>query len=102
MTQIFIQQAQTMGGNVALIVLLLLVAAIIGYLTSWFYAKSVYTPVIKRLESEKEGLKTKITGLNDDKKKLEVQIEKLNEKIASIEAQIEESNKELKQLKKQA
>jgi peptidoglycan hydrolase CwlO-like protein len=100
MTQIFIQQAQTMGGNVALIVLLLLVAAIIGYLSSWFYAKSVYTPVIKQLEVEKEGLKTKVGELNDGKKKLEVQIEKLNEKVTSIETQIEERNKELKQLKK--
>jgi septal ring factor EnvC (AmiA/AmiB activator) len=100
MTQIFIQQAQTVGGNVALIVLLLLVAAIIGYLTSWFYAKSIYTPVIKQLESDKEGLNAKIGELNDEKKKLQVQIERLNEKIASIEAQIEERNKELKQLKK--
>jgi peptidoglycan hydrolase CwlO-like protein len=102
MTQIFIQQAQTMGGNVALIVLLLLVAAIIGYLTAWFYAKSVYTPVIKQLESEKEGLKAKVSELNDGKKKLEEQIDQLNVKVASIETQIEERDKEIKLLKKQA
>jgi peptidoglycan hydrolase CwlO-like protein len=100
MTQIFIQQAQTMGGNVALIILLLLVAAVIGYLTSWFYAKSVYTPVVKQLESEKEGLKVKVAGLNDDKRELELKIIKLSEKIASIEAQIEDRDKEIKKLKK--
>jgi peptidoglycan hydrolase CwlO-like protein len=100
MTQIFIQQAQTMGGNVALIILLLLVAAVIGYLTSWFYAKSVYTPVIKRLEAEKDGLTVKVAGLNDDKRELELKIIKLSEKIASIEAQIEDRDKEIKKLKK--
>ena len=102
MTQIFIQQAQSMGGNVALIVLLLLVAAVIGYITSWFYAKSVYTPVIKQLESENEGLRIKVGELNDSKKKLEVQIDNLNEKITSIEGQIEERDKEIKLLKKNA
>ncbi len=102
MTQIFIQQAQTMGGNVALIILLLLVAAVIGYLTSWFYAKSVYTPVIKRLEAEKEGLRIKVAELNDDKKELELKIIKLGERIASIEGLIEERNNEIKKLKKNA
>jgi peptidoglycan hydrolase CwlO-like protein len=102
MTQIFIQQAQTMAGNVALIVLLLLLAAVIGYLTAWFYAKSVYTPVIKRLESENEGLRSKVVELNNDKKKIEEQIDKLNEMIASIEEQIEERDKEIKLLKKHA
>ena len=89
MTQIFIQQAQTMGGNVALIVLLLLVAAIIGYLTAWFYAKSVYTPVIKQLETEKEGLKAKVSELNDGKKKLEEQVRQRTHEleIANIEIQ---------------
>jgi len=91
-----------MAGNVALIVLLLLLAAVIGYLTAWFYAKSVYTPVIKRLESENEGLRSKVVELNNDKKKIEEQIDKLNEMIASIEEQIEERDKEIKLLKKHA
>ena len=56
MTQILIQQAQSVAGNVAIIVLLLLVAALIGYLTAWYYSKSIHTPIIKGLENEREGL----------------------------------------------
>ena len=53
MTQLFILLAQSVTGAVITIIALLLVAVIIGYFTAWFYAKSVYTPVIKGLEAEK-------------------------------------------------
>ena len=56
MTQLFILLAQSVTGAVITIIALLLVAAIIGYFTAWFYAKSVYTPVIKGLEADKENL----------------------------------------------
>ena len=62
MTQLFIQLAQSVTGAVITIVALLLVAAIIGYFTAWLYAKSVYTPVIKGLETDKANLIKQVDG----------------------------------------
>ena len=70
MTQLFIQLAQSVTGAVITIVALLLVAAIIGYLSAWFYAKSVYTPVIKGLEADKAELNKQVAGLKDDISKI--------------------------------
>jgi peptidoglycan hydrolase CwlO-like protein len=93
MTHLFIQLAQSVTGAVITIVALLLVAAIIGYVTAWFYAKSVYTPIIKRLEAEKADLQKQVAGLKDDITKLEAKIEKLNQDIAKLENEIAEKNK---------
>lgn len=70
MTLLFIQLTQTVTGAVITIVALLLVAVIIGYFTAWFYAKSVYTPIIKGLEAEKAELNNQIAGLKNDIVKL--------------------------------
>jgi len=100
MTQLLIQLAQSVTGAVITIVALLLVAAIIGYFTAWLYAKSVYTPVIKGLEADKDNLNKQVDGLNEDIKKLSGKVDKLNEKIGKLEDEIEEKDKEIKQLKK--
>jgi peptidoglycan hydrolase CwlO-like protein len=99
MTQSFIQLVQSVTGAVIFIVALLIVAAVIGYITAWYYAKSVYTPIIKGLESDKanlisevEGLKAEVAGLND-------KINKLNERIIKLEEEAEEKDKEIKLLK---
>ena len=52
----------SVAASVVLIVILLLVAGLIGYLTAWYYAKSVYTPVIKKLEDEKIQLNREIAN----------------------------------------
>jgi len=100
MTQLFIQLVQSVTGAVIAIVALLLVAAIIGYFTAWFYAKSVYTPVIKGLEAEKEDLLKQVAGLKDDKSKLNGKIEQLNDKIGKLEEAISEKDNEIKKLTK--
>jgi peptidoglycan hydrolase CwlO-like protein len=100
MTQLFILLAQSVTGAVITIIALLLVAAIIGYFTAWLYAKSVYTPVIKGLEADKENLNKEVDGLNDDIKKLNGKVDKLSEKISKLEAEIEEKDKEISKLKK--
>jgi peptidoglycan hydrolase CwlO-like protein len=100
MTQLLIQLAQSVTGAVITIVALLLVAAIIGYFTAWLYAKSVYTPVIKGLEADKDNLNKQVDGLNEDIKKLSGKVDKLNEKIGKLEDEIGEKDKEIKQLKK--
>lgn len=100
MIQIFIQLVQSVTGAVIFIVALLLVAVIIGYLSSWFYAKSVYTPVIKGLEAEKAELIKQVAGLKEDILKLNGKVDKLNDIIGKLEEEMAEKDKELKQLKK--
>ena len=100
MTPLFVQLAQTVTGAVITIVALLLVAVIIGYFTAWLYAKSVYTPVIKGLETDKAGLIKQVAGLNDDINKLTAKVEKLNDKIGKLEDELVEKDKEIKKLSK--
>jgi len=110
MTQFFIILAQSVTGAVITIVALLLVAAIIGYFTAWFYAKSVYTPIIKGLEEEKAELQKQVSQLKEEVKKLKDTVKELNEKVekqtekigelseknAKLEKEIEEKDKEIK------
>jgi peptidoglycan hydrolase CwlO-like protein len=99
MTQLFIILAHSVAGAVITIIALLLVAAIIGYLTAWFYAKSVYTPIIKGLEAEKEDLLKQVAGLKDDVSRLNKKVEDLNGKISNLEAEAAKKEKEIKELK---
>jgi len=100
MTLSFIQLAQSVTGAVITIVALLLVAAIIGYLTAWFYAKSVYTPIIKGLEAEKADLLKQVAGLKDDISKLNRKVDDLNGKISNLEGEITKKEKEISELRK--
>ncbi|HEX2976617.1 MAG TPA: hypothetical protein VHO68_11835 [Bacteroidales bacterium] len=107
MTQLFIPAAQSVTGAVITIIALLLVAGIIGYLTAWFYAKSVYTPIIRKLQSEKEELIRQVetlTGqievMKGEMIKLKSTIEGQDARIKVLEVEIEEKNKELKKIPK--
>jgi peptidoglycan hydrolase CwlO-like protein len=91
---------QSNTGSVLLILSLLIVAAVIGYLTSWFYAKSVYTPVIKGLEADKSELNIQVSGLKADLVKLNGKVDKLNEKLGKLEEELAEKEKEIKKLTK--
>ncbi len=95
MTQLSILIAQSVTGAVLTIIALLLVAAVIGYLTAWFYAKSVYTPVIKGLEKDKADLIRQVEGLKEDIKKLNEKIEALNKETARLQEVISEKDKQL-------
>lgn len=90
MTHLFIILAQSVTGAVLTIVGLGLVAVIIGYLSAWFYAKSVYAPIIKGLEAEKADLQKQVAGLKEDIKMLNTKIEKNNLDIAKLEKIIAE------------
>ena len=95
MGSFIILQVMSVTAAVILIVALLLVAGLIGYLTAWFYAKSVYTPIIKKLEDEKVQLNREISGLKDDISKLESKITGLNGKIKDLEKEISDKEKEI-------
>lgn len=76
---IFLDQSQT--GMILEIVLLLVVAGLIGYLTAYFYYKSVYTPVIAALEKDKENLLAETRELKTENDQL---IKKLSDRENEI------------------
>jgi len=84
---------------VVTIVALLIVAALIGYFSAWFYAKSVYTPIIKGLEADKVELNKQIAGLKDDITKLNTTVDNLKSKISSLEKELASRDKEINDLK---
>jgi hypothetical protein len=90
MTQLFIQLVQSVTGAVITIVGLLLVAAIIGYLTAWYYAKSVYTPKIKALEDENSGLRREVDNLKGEIRKLNDEKSLMHKKIVRLEEELAE------------
>jgi peptidoglycan hydrolase CwlO-like protein len=103
MTQLFVILAQSVTGAVITIIGLLLVAGIIGYVTAWFYAGSVYKPVIESLKKEKEDLTRLVESQNRQIEVMKAEIIKLNrtvegqdEKIKTLEKEIEEKNREIK------
>jgi len=105
MTQLFVQLAQSVAGNVITIVALNIVAAAIGYFTAWLYAKSVYTPVIKGLEADKVTLNKQVATLNDEISNLKVEVKKfkdetnnLNEKVNKLNDEISNLNEKVKKL----
>ncbi len=97
---LYIQQVQSVTGAVVTIVALLIVAAIIGYFSAWFYAKSIYTPIIKGLEADKVELNRQIAGLKDEISKLNNTVDNLNSKISSLEKELVARDKEIKELTK--
>ena len=90
-----ILQVMSVGASVALIIVLLLVAGLIGYLTAWYYAKSVYTPVIKKLEEEKAQLNRDIEKLKDDILKLRGKIGELEGKVDELDKDVSEKEREI-------
>ncbi len=95
MGSLIIFQIMSVTAAVILIIALLVVAGLIGYLTAWFYAKSVYTPVIRKLEDEKVQLGREISELKEDIGKLEKKISGLNEKISGLEKEVADREKEI-------
>jgi peptidoglycan hydrolase CwlO-like protein len=95
MNSLVILQVMSVAAATILIIALLLVAGLIGYLTAWYYAKSVYTPIIKKLEDEKVQLNREIAGLKDDIIKLKGRIEDLNKKIDELDKDVSEKEREI-------
>jgi len=102
MNQLFLQLAQSVTGNVITIVALDLVAAIIGFVVAWFYARSVYTPVIKGLEADKTNLNNQVVKLKNEFGNLNEKVNKLSGKITELEEQISEKDNEIKNLSSKA
>ena len=100
MNPLSILLAQLVAGPVIEIILLLLIAGVIGYLTAWYYAKSVYTPIIRGLEEDKKELNRQISGLTDDIRKLNGVVDTLSTKITKLENELGEKDKVIENLKR--
>jgi peptidoglycan hydrolase CwlO-like protein len=95
----FILLLQSAASAMTEIVCLILGAGLICFLTAWFYQKSVYTPIIKKLESEKEELIRKIEGLNREIENLKGKLATLENTIKEKDSVIVQKNKEIEELK---
>jgi peptidoglycan hydrolase CwlO-like protein len=95
----FILLTQSATTAVIEIILLLLGAALIGFFTAWFYQKSYFTPIIKKLEDEKVELHKKIDDLNLDINGLKNDIAGLKIKIEGLEKTIRSKDAEIEALK---
>ncbi len=84
MNPLIIILQQTRTGAILEILLILVVAGIIGYLTAYFFYKSVYTKRILFLEGEKVELKKHIDTLFMEKAKLEQTIKDKDSEIETL------------------
>lgn len=75
MKTVFILLAQTKAGATLEILFLLIVAAIIAYITAWLFYKSVYKKKLKEIQTDKHNLKNRnislIGEIADLKKRLD-------------------------------
>ncbi len=77
MNALIILLAQTKGVAVIEILLLLIVAAIIGYVTAWLYTRSVYNKKLKIVEDELEVSISQISRLNAENSRLQKNLDSL-------------------------
>ncbi|MFO7573755.1 MAG: hypothetical protein R6W67_01180 [Bacteroidales bacterium] len=75
---------QTKGAAIIEILLLLIIAAIIGYITAWLFYRSAYKESLSETESEKHRLNNHIVNLNGE--------------IVDLEKSLDEKDQELEQL----
>lgn len=82
MNTLLILLAQTKSEATIEIIFLLMVSAIIGYVTAWLYTKSIYVGKIKAVETEKLYLNDRLGRLDEENNDLK---KGLREKIAESE-----------------
>jgi peptidoglycan hydrolase CwlO-like protein len=76
--------AQTKGAATVELLVFLLVAAIIGYFTAYFYYKSIYMKQIHALESEIDGLKKVLKNMENKVSDLEKSLSMKEEEIQEL------------------
>jgi predicted flap endonuclease-1-like 5' DNA nuclease len=84
MNTLFILLVQTKISATIEILFLLLIAAIIGYITAWLYYKSIYVPRIKTIESEKDELKKDIVALKAENSNLHKKLQENDIEIKDL------------------
>ena len=75
-------------GSITEILVMLLVAAIIGYTTAWLFYKSRYAMEIQVVEKEKYEMKGQIDSLTADKKKLDKSLSEKDRELEHLNLEI--------------
>ena len=84
MNNLLILLAQTKSGATIEIISLLVVAGIIGYVTAWFYNKSIYGKKLEAVESDKHELNNRIVNLDEEVFNLKKNLEEKNIEIIQL------------------
>jgi len=84
--------AQTKTAAAIEIIIFLVVAAVIGYLTAYFYYKGVYMKIIHSLEDKIKEHKGEIADLKEDVGELEKTLVSKEEEIAKLIKELKEKN----------
>jgi hypothetical protein len=101
MTQLFVQLTTSATGSVMTIAALEIVAATVGFITAWVYARSITTPIIKGLEADKVDLNKQVAALMIDLNRLNEKISNLTERVGNLKGDIAEKDKEIKDFSSQ-
>ncbi len=88
MSTLIILATQTKGTAILVILSLLLVAALISYLTAWLYTKSIYVKKIKVIESEKDELNKQIAILNTEINDLKENLSEKDDEITKLKSKL--------------
>jgi peptidoglycan hydrolase CwlO-like protein len=88
MSTLIILATQTKGTAILVILSLLLVAALISYLTAWLYTKSIYVKKIEVIESEKDELNKQITLLNTEINDLKENLSEKDDEITKLKSKL--------------
>ncbi|MCK4893643.1 MAG: hypothetical protein KAT07_06725 [Calditrichia bacterium] len=88
MSTLIILATQTKGTAILVILSLLLVAALISYLTAWLYTKSIYVKKIKVIESEKDELNKQIAILNTEINDLKENLSEKDDEIVKLKSKL--------------
>jgi peptidoglycan hydrolase CwlO-like protein len=86
MSTLIILATQSKGTAILVILSLLLVAALISYLTAWLYTKSIYVKKIKIIESEKDELNKQITILNTEINDLKENLSEKDDELTKLKS----------------
>ena len=86
MNTLIILATQSKGTAILVIIALLLVAALISYLTAWLYTKSIYVKKIKIIESEKDELNKQIAILNTEINDLKENLSEKDDEITKLKS----------------
>jgi predicted flap endonuclease-1-like 5' DNA nuclease len=90
--------AERFTADLLFIVIVLLIAAVIGYLIGYYLAKGRYRKQIVLLEEEKAGLEARIRKLEEEKQALQADIRRMDDVIASLKLTTDKLEKEIRLL----
>lgn len=91
--------AERFTADLLFIVIVLLIAALLGYLIGYFLAKRKYMKQIAYLEEEKARLEAKIRKLEEEKLSLQADVRQKEEDKVSLQADVRRMDDEIASLK---